>query len=126
MPTRVHRVATTGPLAPSGIFAEVESRPPLMREQAKAKYLGKQVKWALAFLDGRAGQDGEARLTFHFDPQDIRMVSGSVRLSDYPRLRSTSVGERIRVRGTIRKVDALCIELDIRDLVFAKAAEAVR
>ena len=90
-----------------------------MREQAKTKYIGTQVKWTLMFLDGRSDQDGEARLTFHFGPQDIRMVSGSVLLSDYPRLKSMRAGESLRVRGTIRKIDTLCIELEIRDLVLA-------
>jgi hypothetical protein len=35
-------------------------------------------------------------------------------------------GESLRVHGTIRKIDSLCIELEIRDLVFAKLAEVAR
>lgn len=120
MPTRtdgsLKRQAKAGSLEPSAIFKEIEAKPPLMREQAKAKYIGKQVKWTLTFLDGREGQDGEAHLTFHFNPQDIRMVSGNVFLSEYPRLRSMQPREALRVRGAIRKIDSLCIELEISEL----------
>ena len=113
-------------LEPATIFAEIEARPPLMREEAKAKYLGKQVRWMLMFLDGRRDQEGEAHLTFHFNSEDVRMVSGNVPLPRYPRLRSMQPGEFLCVRGAIRKIDSLCIELEIHDFVFAKAAEAAR
>lgn len=109
-------------LNPAQIFAAIEAQPPLMREEAKAKYLGKQVRWMLAFLDGHVYEPGEARLTFHFDSKDIRMVSGSVSLSKYPQLKSMQPGETLRIRGAIRKIESLCIDLDIRDLMFAKSA----
>ena len=124
MPTRASTVSSARTLQPSAIFEEIESRPPLMRDQAKAKYIGKKVSWAVIFLDGREDQEGKAHLAFHFAPNDIRMVVGDVVLSAYPSLRSMRPGESLRVRGTIRKFSALSVELEIQDLVFAKAAEA--
>ena len=124
MPTNASNISRVRTSQPSAIFEEIESHPPLMRDQAKTKYIGKQVTWAVTFLDGKEDQEGKAQLAFHFAPNDLRMIIGSVILSDYPRLRALRSGEFLRVRGTIRKFSALSVELNIRDLAFAKIAAA--
>ena len=112
-------------LEPSAIFKEIETQPPLMRPQAARAYRGMESDWPLTFANAQARPSGEARLYFNFEPHAImKMVSGSVSLRKYPQLRQLQVGTPIRVRGRIQKVDAFFIELEIRDLVFAKAAEA--
>ena len=49
------------------------------------------------------------------------MIIGEVGLDKYPRLRMMRPGEPLRIRGTIRKIDALSIELEITELQFAQA-----
>ena len=36
----------------ASIYAELNAHPPLMREQAKAAYLGQDVDWVAAFANG--------------------------------------------------------------------------
>ena len=40
----------------------------------------------------------------------------------FPQLRSLHSGERLRVRGTIRKIDTLSIELEITELLLGQSA----
>ena len=51
------------------------------------------------------------------------MITATVALSDYPWLRSLASEERVRVRGRIRRIDALDIQLDIFELSIAESAE---
>jgi len=113
-------------LAPGEIFATIQAQPPLMRQQAANAHLGREVHWVLTFENGSEEPSGQAWLIFRFDPHNMRMVEGRVSLSDYPSLRSMQSGETVLVHGRVQKVDALAIKLEIRDLVFAKAAEAAR
>lgn len=111
---------------PAQIFAKIEAQPPLMRQQAAGAYIGKEVHWALTFSNGSESRPGEAWLIFRFDSHDLKMVTGCALLSDYPSLRVIRPGETVLVHGRIKKIDelGLSIELEIQDLVFAKATEA--
>lgn len=75
-----------------------------MRDEIAKAHLGRKVDWALTFTDGSTDDSGRAHLLFHFDPRTVRIVTGEVPLSKYPRLRSMRAGEPLRVRGTIRKI----------------------
>ena len=113
-------------MEPGEIFAVIQTQPPLMREQAASAYLGREVHWLLTFENGNEEPGGQAWLMFHFDPHSVKMVEGRVSLSDYPSLRSMQSGETVLVHGQVRKISTISIELEIQDLVFAKAAEAAR
>ncbi|MDP3723181.1 MAG: hypothetical protein Q8R91_06785 [Candidatus Omnitrophota bacterium] len=108
----------------SAIFKEIKAQPPLMRQQAARAYCGMEGDWPLTFANAQEGRPGEAHLYFNIEPYSMRMIRGNVSLRKYPKLRRLEVGASVRVRGNIQKVDTFFIELDIRDLVFAKAAEA--
>lgn len=109
---------------PSAIFKEIDAQPPLMRPQAARTYCGLEGDWPLTFANAQEGRSGEAHLYFNFEPHGLRMIRGNVSLRKYPQLRHLHVGTPVRVRGRIQKVDTFFINLEIRDLVFAKAAEA--
>jgi len=119
-------MAEVSSIEPGQIFADIQAQPPLMRQQAANAYLGREVHWALTFEDGNEDQSGEAWVVFRFDSHNVRMVEGRVSLSVYPSLRSMRSGETALVHGWVCKIGALSIELEIQDLVFAKAAEAAR
>ena len=121
--SRKHQAGIPSP-KPSAIFKEIDAQPPLMRPQTARAYCGLEGDWPLTFADAQEGHSGEAHLYFNFEPHNIRMIRGNVSLRKYPQLRQLQVGEPVRVRGRIQKVDAFFINLEIRDLVFAKAAEA--
>ena len=97
---------------PSEIFAKIEASPPLMREQVKAAYVGKKVDCTATFLDGHVDPDGFARLAFHYDPHEVRMLIVRVALVNYPWLRTTRSGEAVRLHGRISKIENLSIELE--------------
>ena len=125
MPTRTRplvkrSMSKAGSLEPSNIFSELKMCPPLMREQAKVAYVGKEVVWLVIFMDGYEQSSGQVRLTFQPDPDQLKLISGTVRLSDYPWLKSTPAGEAIHVRGRIKKIDTLSIELELSDLLLAQ------
>lgn len=120
MPTRVRRIAATKPLEPSAIFGEIESHPPLMREQARAAYIGREVAWSAIFVNGYEQSPGQVRLTFQPEPNEIKFISVTTRLSDYPWLKSACAGEAVRLRGNIRSIDTLSVEVDLKELVPAK------
>ena len=103
-------VSTVARLDPSSIFAKMDACPPLMRDEAQDAYLGKEVAWLLHFADGAVRQQGEAYLIFQVD-DGVRVVTGTVVLADYPWLKSLRTNETVRVRGRIRRVDAMKIEL---------------
>jgi len=87
-------------------------------------YLGQNVDWVLTFRNGSKDDRGQAWLIFSTQPYGIQMVTGTVRLSDYPSLKSLPSGKAVRVRGRVRKIDTNCIDLEINRLTFPKPAEA--
>lgn len=105
-------------LQPVEIFAAIDAQPSLMREDACEAYVGKEIDWSLAFINAKKSGRGQALAVFHFKPRGLRLIMGKARLSAHPELEFMRDGEIARVRGTIRRIDALCIELDIRDMVF--------
>ena len=107
-------------LNPVTIFTEVEAQPPLMRQQASKAYVGKTVNWPVIFANASEQPSGQAHLIFRFDEHNVRMIVGEVPLTQYPQLRSLRSGERLRVRGTIRKIDVLFIELEIQELLLPR------
>ena len=111
---------------PAEIFAEMDAQPPLVRQQAAAIYLDREVCWSLRFANATEPNQGQAHLIFRFDPYDIRMVVGDILLSEYPSMMGARVEENVLVRGRIRKIDNLCIKLEIHDLVLPRTAESAR
>ena len=105
-------------LDPSEIYADIISRPPLMRAQAAKAYIGKDVDWVLSYANGNELSLGEAWVAFRSGPREIRMIAGTVPLSKYPELKSLPADTAVRVRGKIREVETLIIELDIAELSF--------
>ena len=109
-------------LEASDIYADINSYPPLRRQEIANTYIGKEVDWLLTFSNGSEEQD-EAHLIFRSEPHQIRMITGTVALSDYPWLRSLASDERVRVRGRIRRVDELITKLDILELALPEPAK---
>ena len=105
-------------LDPANLFAEIDAQPPLMRDEAAKRYVGREVDWPLTFFSGHEHDLGQARVMFRVASQGIGMVVGAVSLSDYPWLRSLHADEAVRVRGRIRNIDTMSIELDISDLLL--------
>ena len=105
-------------LDPANIFAEIDAHPPLMRRQAVAQYVGRDVDWLLTFFDAHELGNDRARVTFHVASQGMGLVKGAVSLSDYPWLKSLHADEAVRVRGRIRNIDAMSIELEIGELLL--------
>ena len=130
MPTRtddsLKRRGRLGLLEPSTIFKDIEAQPPLMRDEVMQTYIGRKVNWQLTFRNGQVGDRDEAWLIFDAEPKGVRMVTGTVPLSKYPRLRTLPSGEIIHVRGRIRKIDAVCVDLDIAELKLPASTEAAR
>ena len=112
------------PLQPSEIFAKIEACPPLMRDQTMQRYIGRTVNWLLTFRNGSTNDRGQARLIFNTQPDGIRMIAGTAPLSKYPGLKSLPSGESVRVRGRIRKIDSVCVNLDITELELPTSVEA--
>lgn len=98
-------------LKPGEIFAEIEARPVSAREQAKASYVGQEVDWVLKLADGWQENDQSARLTFRYQPNEVKFVSAAVPLSDCPWLKHLHAGEVMRVRGRIAELGSLTIRL---------------
>lgn len=101
----------------------MDAQPPLMRQQAAAVYLGREVCWSLRFSNATEPSQGQTRLIFRFDSHSVRMVVGDIALSSYPSMMSARVNENMLVRGRVRKIDNLCIELEIHDLVLSRTLQ---
>ena len=112
------------PSEPLEILTQIGSLPPLMRANAANAYIGKSVEWDLIFVDGDGTVPGRARLVFRAGSTGVRMIMADASLEDYPYLRSLPSGEAVRVRGRIKKIDALFIQLDLTELTLQKSAEA--
>lgn len=98
-------------LEPERIFSEIDAQPPLMREQARAAYVGKGVDWVLTFADGWQESSEFARLAFRQERSVVRFVKATVPLTDCPWLKHMHAGEIMRVRGRIAELDRLSITL---------------
>lgn len=109
---------------PANIFEKIEAQPPLMRGQAKAAYIGKEVDWALTFADGYEDRSGKVRVMFRSRPHEIEFIAMRVALAEYPWLRSLRRGEPVQVRGRIADVGSTSIEL--RDARLLQLTEAAR
>ncbi|PIQ83469.1 MAG: hypothetical protein COV75_07485 [Candidatus Omnitrophica bacterium CG11_big_fil_rev_8_21_14_0_20_63_9] len=108
---------------PGKIFSEIKAQPPLMQEQERSMYVGKEVDWTLLFADGYEASPGVARVMFRSEPNVLQFVAMNVRLADYPWLKSMHRGEVVRVRGRISGFSALSVELKNADLLqLAEAA----
>jgi len=108
-------------LEPETIYSDINSYPPLMREERKRAYIGKEVEWQVTLADGYEDK-GRVHLTFHCEPRVLRLVSGTVRLSEYPWLKSLRADEPVQVRGRIRRLGGMAIELDILELNLQEPA----
>ena len=118
-------MAEVSALEPGEIFAEFEAQPPLRRPELIKQYLGMSVDWPVTFASAWESNSGMARVIFRFGRANVRMIAGDVSLSNYPQLKRLRAGEALRVRGRIRGVSILSIELDITELLFCLEAEPV-
>lgn len=108
-------------LTPVQVFDEYKAQPPLMRPRFAKKYVGMEVDWPVRFADAwKSGK--EIRVAFHVEL--LRGISGSVPRSMYPQLEHLHANEPLRIRGRIRSVSTLWIELDITELLFCIEAVA--
>lgn len=105
-------------LTPVQIFKEYDAQPPLQRPRYISDLFGTTVDWPVKFFDASAIDADVASVAFHYEALLVRMITGKVSRSAYPRLENLCEGEPMRMRGRIRSVSALCIELDITELLF--------
>ena len=108
-------------LESSDIFEEIQAQPPLMRQEIRDTFIGKEVEWLLTFANGSVSR-GQAEVYFNAGPRDSGMVAGTASLAEYPWLKSLRVGEAVRVHGRINCVQALMIDLDILELSIPETA----
>lgn len=104
------------------IFQDYSVQPPLMRPRFAQKYVGMEVDWPVRLADAwQAGKN--VRVAFHLDTPGIHAIGGDVPRTQYPQLEHLQTREPLRVRGRIRLVSTLWIELDITELLFCIEAE---
>lgn len=108
------------------VFQDYSAQPPLMRPKFAQKYVGMEVDWPVRFADaweiGKTGKN--LRVMFHVEL--LRGISGTVPRAKYPQLEHLQAKEPLRIRGRIRSVSTLWIELDITELLFCIEAVAAR
>ena len=110
-------------MTPEEIFAEFEAQPPLARRRSMQRYLGVEMDYPVTFADAWEADNETVRIALRFEPHSVRGIVGNVALADYPQLEHLRAGEPLRVRGRIRSVSTLWIELDISELLFCLEAE---
>lgn len=108
-------------LTPAAIDAEVRSYPPLKRDSIRKIYVGKEVDWRVTFFTGWKESKGRVGLAFRDKPLGMT-IFGHVPLTDYPWLESLNVDEAVWIRGQIRKVDSMTIDLEILELSVPELA----
>ena len=114
-------------ITPAEIYTDINSHPPLMQDDAKKKYIGQEVEWLLTFSSGSVEHD-EAHVMFRSEGRSLGRaaglggVSGDVSLSAYPWLKTLRADEPVRVRGRIRGIHFIAIELDILELSVPEPA----
>ncbi len=109
---------------PGTIFAEIEACPPLMRDDAKTKFIGREVDWTLVFANGWQESADLARLTFRQERGVVEFVAASVPLTECPWLKHMHAGEIMRVRGHIAELTRMTIEL--KGASVSQVVEAAR
>lgn len=103
-------------ITPADIYREIESHPPLMREDVGKSYIGNEVEWIVTFTSGSVHHD-HAQLTCWVEGhRPPKMVFADVSLATYPWLKSLPADTAIRMRGRIRAIDAMAITLDIAEI----------
>lgn len=111
-------------LEPSKIYEDIESHPPLMQEEAQRKYIGQEIEWSLTFTGGYV-HDGMCHLRFRSGPR-LSAPNGGVRcavpLSRYSWLKTMQAETPVQVRGRIREINVLAIELDALELSLSESA----
>ena len=110
-------------LEPGTIYAEIKSQPPLMRDEAGRRYVGREIEWLVPFTNGWES-DGQAHLSFDAELRGIRTVKGTVSLAEYPWLKTLVAGAEVQVRGRILRVDTLTIELGDLELKLPKGKKS--
>lgn len=105
-------------LTPVQIFQTYDAQPPLQRPRYISDLFGISVDWPATFFTASANDADLVSVAFHYETLPVRMITGKVSRSTYPRLENLCAGEPMRIRGRIRSVNALCIELDITELRF--------
>jgi len=118
-------MAQVSVLEPEAIFSEIATHPPLKREEVRASYLGREVDWALVYIDGWEQSRGRARLAFKQERSIVQCIFATVPLADCPWLKHMHAGEVMRVRGCIAELDGLTMTLK-GARVSHLVAEAVR
>ena len=108
-------------LQPADISAAIHSHPPLKRQGICKTYVGKEVDWLATFINGWKEPKGRAGLAFQVEPHGMT-IFGMVPLASYPWLESLGANTAVRVRGKIRKLNALSITLDILELALPEPA----
>ncbi len=103
------------------VFSEIEACPPLMRSQARAAHIGKEVDWTATFFSGEMENKKRAFLAFRHEASD-KMIFTRASLADYPWLQSAQHGEPVRLRGRISKLGPLSIDLEAA--ILTQIAEA--
>lgn len=101
-------------LGPSDIFVA----------RMKARYLGKEVDWALRFADGHEEPSGDVRVLFRSRPNELSYVAVTVPRGDYPWLAAMRRGEPVQVRGCITEIGSRSIELT--EVTLMPLVEAAR
>lgn len=117
--------ANTQP-TPAQIFSEFEAQPPLMRSEVARQYIGLDVDWPVTLADAREQRPGEIHVVGWSTSRGNGLIVVDVPLSAYPQLRTLRVNDPFRVKGKIKRVDAVVIELEIAELVFPSRAMASR
>ena len=112
-------------LTPTQIFKEFDQMPPLQRPRLTEHLQGETVDWSVRLANAWQNNDETVRVAFRYGPPTVQSIIGNVRRSDYPQLEHLQVGESLRVRGRIRLVSTLWIELDITELLFCIETVAV-
>jgi hypothetical protein len=90
-------------LLPKTIVKEVDSYPPLQRNQIEDSYKGIKVEWKTKFQEAHLRNDGTTHLML-LDRGSYPWVYCDVRVSDYPELKVIKEGTIIWVSGEIIKV----------------------
>ena len=103
------------------IFSEIKAHPPLMRTQARAVHIGKEVDWTATFFSGEMEDQERAFVALRHEASD-KMLFALVDLISHPWLQSTQRGETLRLRGRISSIGPLTIELEAVSL--AQVTEA--
>lgn len=90
---------------PNQIMAEIKALPPVQSEKASKNYEGLLVKWRVtySFVTTR-DWDGTTDLYFKYGSSHVQIVC-NVDLEQYPIMKTLKQGHKMRVAGTIERVE---------------------